>query len=171
MSGSLWTRRQVIAGGAAGAAGLLLPVGSWRARAKEPLAKTTAGPIRGRVEDRVFIFQGVPYGMDTAKTRFMAPKPPEPWTAVRECLTWGPRTIQPYTPPAPPRPVQQAAAPAQPAAPQPPRERGYYMPPDLGEQSEDCLNLNVWTRGLRDGKKRPVMVYFHGGGYNVWHGE
>jgi para-nitrobenzyl esterase len=39
------------------------------------------------------------------------------------------------------------------------------MPPDLGEQSEDCLNLNVWTRGLRDKKKRPVMVYFHGGGY------
>ena len=33
-------------------------------------------------------------------------------------------------------------------------------------QSEDCLHLNVWTRGLRDGKKRPVLVYFHGGAYN-----
>jgi para-nitrobenzyl esterase len=164
MSGSLWTRRQVIAGGAVGAAGLLLPSAGWGAAATEPLAKTTAGPIHGRVEDGVFIFQGVPYGMDTAKTRFMAPKPPEPWTAVRDCLAWGPRTIQPYTPPAPPRPAQQAA-PAQPAAAQQPRERGYYMPPDLGEQSENCLNLNVWTRGLRDKKKRPVMVYFHGGGY------
>ncbi len=39
------------------------------------------------------------------------------------------------------------------------------MPPDLGRESEDCLNLNVWTRGMRDGGKRPVMVYFHGGGY------
>src|SRR6185312_10438395 len=163
MSGLLWTRRQVIAGGAAGVAGLLLPANGWSAAMQEPLAKTSAGRIRGRVEDGVFVFQGVPYGMDTAKTRFMAPKPPEPWTAVRDCLAWGPRTIQPYSPPAPPRSARPAAPPQ--TAPQPPRERGYYMPPDEGEQSEDCLNLNVWTRGLRDGKKRPVMVYFHGGGY------
>ena len=33
-------------------------------------------------------------------------------------------------------------------------------------QSEDCLHLNVWTAGLRDRKKRPVLVYFHGGAYN-----
>jgi para-nitrobenzyl esterase len=39
-------------------------------------------------------------------------------------------------------------------------------PPDQGVQSEDCLNLNLWTRGLRDGGKRPVLVYFHGGAYN-----
>jgi len=32
--------------------------------------------------------------------------------------------------------------------------------------SEDCLRLNVWTPALRDGKKRPVVVYFHGGAYN-----
>ncbi|MGH8188752.1 MAG: carboxylesterase family protein, partial [Steroidobacteraceae bacterium] len=32
--------------------------------------------------------------------------------------------------------------------------------------SEDCLSLNVWTPGLRDGGKRPVMVYFHGGEYS-----
>lgn len=31
--------------------------------------------------------------------------------------------------------------------------------------SEDCLFLNVWTPGLRDGRKRPVMVYIHGGAY------
>jgi para-nitrobenzyl esterase len=30
---------------------------------------------------------------------------------------------------------------------------------------EDCLVLNVYTPGLRDGKKRPVMVWFHGGGF------
>jgi len=39
-------------------------------------------------------------------------------------------------------------------------------PRDQGVQSEDCLHLNVWTAGLRDGKKRPVLVYFHGGAYN-----
>jgi para-nitrobenzyl esterase len=32
--------------------------------------------------------------------------------------------------------------------------------------SEDCLFLNVWTPGLRDGAKRPVMVYIHGGAYS-----
>jgi para-nitrobenzyl esterase len=32
-------------------------------------------------------------------------------------------------------------------------------------QSEDCLFLNVWTPGVRDGRKRPVMVYIHGGAY------
>lgn len=31
---------------------------------------------------------------------------------------------------------------------------------------EDCLFLNVSTPGLRDGGKRPVLVYIHGGGYN-----
>ena len=36
----------------------------------------------------------------------------------------------------------------------------------MGVQSEDCLHLNVFTPGLRDGKKRPVLVYFHGGAYN-----
>ncbi|TNE63937.1 MAG: carboxylesterase/lipase family protein [Alphaproteobacteria bacterium] len=40
--------------------------------------------------------------------------------------------------------------------------------PQTGNESptsEDCLFLNVWTPALKDGKKRPVMVYFHGGAY------
>jgi len=35
-----------------------------------------------------------------------------------------------------------------------------------GEQSEDCLTLNVWTPAL-DGKRRPVMVWIHGGGFTI----
>ncbi|MGB3871724.1 MAG: carboxylesterase/lipase family protein [Stenotrophomonas sp.] len=35
-----------------------------------------------------------------------------------------------------------------------------------GPGSEDCLRLNVWTPALRDGGKRPVLVYIHGGAYN-----
>ena len=35
-----------------------------------------------------------------------------------------------------------------------------------GPGSEDCLFLNVWTSGLRDGARRPILVYLHGGGYN-----
>lgn len=33
-------------------------------------------------------------------------------------------------------------------------------------QNEDCLFLNVWTPALRDGAKRTVMVYIHGGAYS-----
>ncbi|WP_149195245.1 carboxylesterase/lipase family protein [Luteimonas suaedae] len=32
--------------------------------------------------------------------------------------------------------------------------------------SEDCLFLNVWTPGLRDGGKRPILFYIHGGGFD-----
>ena len=32
--------------------------------------------------------------------------------------------------------------------------------------SEDCLYLNVWTPGRRDGARRPVMFYIHGGAYS-----
>ena len=39
-------------------------------------------------------------------------------------------------------------------------------PPDRLAESEDCLTLNVWTRGLGDEAKRPVMVWFHGGGFS-----
>lgn len=46
-------------------------------------------------------------------------------------------------------------------------EYGPMCPQGSGEgnQSEDCLVLNVWTRGLNDGGRRPVMVWLHGGGY------
>ncbi len=32
--------------------------------------------------------------------------------------------------------------------------------------SEDCLYLNIWTPAVRDGGKRPVLFYIHGGAYN-----
>ncbi|AEL09253.1 carboxylesterase/lipase family protein [Xanthomonas campestris pv. raphani] len=37
--------------------------------------------------------------------------------------------------------------------------------------SEDCLFLNVWTPALRDGGKRPILVYIHGGGYTTGSGS
>jgi len=45
-----------------------------------------------------------------------------------------------------------------PSAPQPSRSND--------KPNEDCLFLNVWTPALRDGRKRPVMFYIHGGAYN-----
>lgn len=40
-----------------------------------------------------------------------------------------------------------------------------------GPGSEDCLHLNVWTPALRDGGKRPVLVYIHGGAFSTGSGS
>jgi para-nitrobenzyl esterase len=133
---SQFTRRAFRIGGVA--LGLLC-AGRLRAAAPDaaaPLATTTAGRIRGFVDQGVNGFKGIPYGADTARRRFQAPLPPESWNGVRECLAFGPM------------------------APQGSARTGG------GVVSEDCLNLNVWTPGLRDGRRRPVLVYFHGGGYD-----
>src|SRR6185295_4034974 len=65
-----------------------------------------------------------------------------------------------FMPPLPPEPwseVRDAIAYGS-AAPQPSRA--------TDKPNEDCLFLNVWTPGLGDGRKRPVMFYIHGGAYN-----
>lgn len=152
------TRRDLLLYATGSVASLCIPGLILGADEKDTVAKTTSGRIRGRLENGIFVYRGVPYGMDTAKTRFAAPKPAEPWEGVKECFAWGPQTIQPYRAPAPPRATHD------PTPPQRPRV-GFHMPPDEGGESEDCLHLNVWTPALRDGGRRPVMVYFHGGGY------
>jgi para-nitrobenzyl esterase len=113
-----------------------------------PQARTTYGSIMGSVRDGIFTFKGIPYGSDTSKRRFMAPTPPVPWIGVREATSFGPRAPQPG--------VHGSLSP----------NRGYHLPPEQGPVGEDCLHLNVWTPGLRDGRKRPVMVYIHGGAYS-----
>ena len=67
------------------------------------------------------------------------------------------RRFMPPTRPEPWSGVRDALA-YGPAAPQPSRA--------AEQTSEDCLFLNVWTPGLRDRAKRPVMFYIHGGAYN-----
>ena len=43
-------------------------------------------------------------------------------------------------------------------------EQTFIQDWDDGYQGEDMLKLNVWTPSLTG--KRPVMVYFHGGGFS-----
>lgn len=102
-----------------------------------PVATTTAGQVRGFLDQGVAVFKGIPYGADTATTRFLPPRPVEPWQGVREATVFGPMAPQ-----------------------------GSSSGGEPGRVSEDCLKLNVWTPAVRDGAKRPVLVYFHGGAYN-----
>jgi para-nitrobenzyl esterase len=37
--------------------------------------------------------------------------------------------------------------------------------------SEDCLCLNVYTGGIQDQAKRLVMIWLHGGGFNLGSGD
>jgi len=113
-----------------------------------PVATTNAGKISGYTDHGIVAFKGIPYGEDTSKHRFQPSVPPTPWPDVRPCVDFGPIAPQPQSP----------------------RQRTelFPLPKDGTLVSEDCLHLNVWTPALRDGKKRPVLVYIHGGGYTGW---
>ena len=110
-----------------------------------PVLSTSLGPVRGTTSEAgdVKIFRGVRYGASTEGMRFQEAADPEPWRAARDATEFGPDCPQ--------RPSGDVPAFASWANDLP--------------QSEDCLFLNVWTRGTNDGKKRPIMVWLHGGGY------
>lgn len=137
------SRRTIIKTAAATAAVTAL-AGTSQAQASGPVGTTTAGKVRGAVENGINLFKGVRYGADTAATRFQAPKPPQPWSDVRDALDFGNQAPQPSG-----------------------GEAGglFRSWANRKADSEDCLFLNVWTPGLADGKKRPVMVWLHGGGF------
>jgi para-nitrobenzyl esterase len=112
------------------------------------IADTSTGKIRGVVVDGVKIFKGIPYGAPTdGKNRFMPPVKPTAWTGTRDALAFGP------------------------TAPQTSDNSGTTAAGSPAQQSEDCLVLNVFTPGLNDGRKRPVMVWLHGGGFSSGSGS
>jgi para-nitrobenzyl esterase len=135
-------RREFLYGVSAFGGALMLPALQAQTKSeKTVIAKTTHGQLRGAVEDGLNIFKGVPYaGSPAGENRFKAPPKLKAWGGVRDALSYGPQAMQnPDT--AWPKEWKPAAA------------------------SEDCLYLNVWTPGLRDGKRRPIMFYSHGGGF------
>ena len=115
-----------------------------------PVVDVSDGRVRGVIEEGVRVFRGLPYGAPTGgANRFLPAKPPLPWTGVRDARTYGPRAFQPFRP----------------------------MIPEIGDaltgsgpMSEDCLRLNIWTPATGTGR-RPVMVWFHGGGQRTGSGN
>ena len=105
---------------------------------------TTSGKIRGLRQGKVNSFKGVYYGASTAgERRFLPPIKREPWTGIHDAFEMGLRAPQPASILVPQYAVMEFDEPA----------------------GEDCLCLNVWTAGIKDGRKRPVMFWLHGGGF------
>lgn len=120
------------------------------AGAREAIAATESGKVAGYVDEGTYIFKGIPYAQ---AERFMPPAKPAAWEGVRSSRAFGP------------------------TCPQPKRtgwysdEQAFAFDWDDGYANEDCLRLNIWTQALNDGKKRPVMVWLHGGGYTAGSGQ
>jgi para-nitrobenzyl esterase len=116
-----------------------------------PVVATKYGKVKGFLEDGVSVFKGVRYGADTAANRFGPPAEPAAWTETADALAYGATT------------------------PQNPGGDGgglfkSWRPDPAPPQGEDCLFLNVWTPKA-DGAKRPVLVWFHGGGFTTGSGS
>lgn len=126
----------------------------------DAIATTKAGKLQGVCIDGVYRFLGVRYAQSTAgKNRFMPPQPLIPWEGVKPALSYAGKCWQTDTPRMEDEEIRSTKYPWN-------YEKMCEGTNVMGSgfQSEDCLAVNIWTNGLRDGKKRPVMVWFHGGG-------
>jgi len=110
------------------------------------VTNTDAGKVRGYIHNSIYTYKGIPYA--EAK-RFEAAQKPKPWTNIRSSMTYGP--VAPL--PTPTTTVQD--------------ESEFLFHHSWGYTNEDCLRANVWTPGINDGKKRPVLFWIHGGGFTA----
>lgn len=124
------------------------------APASDIVIETASGRLRGRRENGVSRFKGIPYAASTAgKNRFLPPQALPPWTGTRDALAFGPRAPQDQDP-------SSGLA-----------WREWIR--DRHPLGEDCLVLNVHTPAPdgADARRRPVMFYIHGGGFNTGSGS
>jgi para-nitrobenzyl esterase len=110
------------------------------------VVSTRYGQVRGYIDDGIYAFKGIPYAK---AERFLPPQAPDKWEDVRQTTIYGPQAVQ--------------------SASQSWGGQGDY---NFGFQfnrepqdEKNCFVLNIWSKGINDGKKRPVWVWIHGGGY------
>lgn len=111
-------------------------------REQSTVVSLTNGQVQGVYADSIYSFKGIPYAK---AARFMPPEQPDTWDTIRTFDTYG--HICPQAPI--------------------PQGNDFIAIRESPAEGEDCLNLNVWTPGINDGKKRPVMVWLHGGGFQT----
>jgi para-nitrobenzyl esterase len=152
------SRRALLRSSLFGSAWIALPTFARAAGGESPselksmsaVVDTTEGKVRGVVSNGVQVYRGIPYAASTAgANRFMPPRKAEAWTGVRDAFQNGHSSPQ--------------VAPA-------PGAIGWGLRGSAA-QGEDCLVLNVFTNGVNDGRKRPVMMWIHGGGYTYGSGS
>jgi para-nitrobenzyl esterase len=126
----------------------------------DAIAKTKAGKLQGVQINGIYRFLGVRYAESTeGKNRFLPPQPLISWQGVKPALTYAGKSWQCDTPRMEDPEIRNTRYPSA-------YEKLMTGSNEMGAgfQSEDCCALNLWTQGLNDGKKRPVLVWFHGGG-------
>ncbi|MFF9454645.1 carboxylesterase/lipase family protein [Streptomyces flaveolus] len=113
--------------------------------AQESVVRTATGAVRGRREDTLTVFRGIPFAEPpVGDARFAAPRPARPWDGIRDAVAFGP------PPPQDLGLVGQAGAPGAP-------------------EGDDWLTVNVWTPEPDPAAHRPVMVWIYGGAYKLGH--
>jgi para-nitrobenzyl esterase len=109
----------------------------------EPVVRTAAGAVRGRREDGLAVFRGIPFAEPpVGGLRFAAPRPARPWDGIREAYAFGPP---------------------------PPQDLGIAGPAGALPEGDDWLTVNVWTPAPDPAARRPVMVWIYGGAYKLGH--
>ena len=111
------------------------------------VADTNCGKIRGyKTQNGILSFKGIPYAEPPIKDlRFSPPIPIKKWKEILDAKEFGPIAPQPVV-----------------------RFDPSVKPPKQSEP--DCLTLNIWTPALDD-KKRTVMVWIHGGAFEMGSGR
>ncbi len=113
------------------------------------VVETAEGKIRGCFLNDHYYFRGIPYA--TAE-RFRVPVPVEHWDGVLDAVTYGPAAPT----------VNKPSVSYLYALTQQPLFGYRFWPED-----ERCQYLNVWTKDPDPDRKRPVMIWVHGGGFET----
>jgi len=120
------------------------------ASSTDAIVGTQFGKVRGYIHTGTHIFKGIPYAK---AERFMPPEKPDSWEGFKSTLTYGPVAPQPFN-------TQVYRD-----------EEAFTLGWPFRYEGEDCQRLNIWTQGINDGSKRPVMVWLHGGGFMAGSGH